>query len=213
MPPTKRDPEATRAAILEAAEEVFLAKGVGEASISAIARRAKVTKSLIHHHFHSKEGLWNEVKTRRLSEYFEQQMEMLKDAPADAELLRTSVEFYFRFLAKNPEVVRIFVWMYLERDENCSPLDKALHQAGVEKIRESQEAGFIRKDVDARFVLFSFLSLVSHWFQQREHFCADLEEMEPGPAMDEAYLTDMLKIYFEGVLPREDPREEPGDAS
>jgi hypothetical protein len=113
------------------------------------------------------------------------------------------MEFYFRFLAKNPEVVRIFVWMYLEHDEECYPLDRALHKAGVEKIREAQEAGYIRKDVDPRFVLFSFLSLVSHWWQQREHFCADLEEVEPGPEMDEAYLKDMLKIYFEGVLPRD----------
>ena len=184
MPRTKRDPEATRAAILEAAETVFLATGVAEASISQIARQAKVTKSLIHHHFHSKEGLWNEVKTRRLSEYFEEQMAMLDGAAADAELLRNSMEFYFRFLARNPEVVRIFVWMYLQRDDTCSPLDRELHKAGVEKIRESQEAGYIRKDVDPRFVLFSFLSLVSHWFQQREHFCTDLEDETPGPEMD-----------------------------
>lgn len=201
-PATKRDPEATRTAILEAAEEVFLAKGVADASVSAIARRAGVTKSLIHHHFHSKEGLWNEVKIRRLSEYFEEQMRMIQGAAADAELLRNSMEFYFRFLAKNPEVVRIFVWMYLEQDEECSPLDRELHKAGVEKIRESQEAGYIRKDVDPRFVLFSFLALVSHWFQQREHFCGDLEDAPPGPEMDEAYLRDILKIYFEGVLPR-----------
>ena len=40
---TRRDPEATRAAILEAAEEAFLQKGVADASTSLIARRAGVT--------------------------------------------------------------------------------------------------------------------------------------------------------------------------
>ena len=69
MTTQQRNPEATRASILEAAEEVFLEKGYSAAALSAIARRAGVTKSLLHHHFGSKEGLWHEVKLRRFSHY------------------------------------------------------------------------------------------------------------------------------------------------
>ena len=64
-----RNPEATRAAILDAAEKIFLGKGYGEASMSQIAAEAGVTKSLLHHYFGSKENLWTEVKTRRFSIY------------------------------------------------------------------------------------------------------------------------------------------------
>src|SRR5690606_25552520 len=53
----RRDPDATRAEILEAAEQLFLQDGFGRTSISAIARLAGVTKSLIHHHFGTKEAL------------------------------------------------------------------------------------------------------------------------------------------------------------
>ena len=97
-----RDPEATRAAILEAAEEIFIAKGPGSTALSEIARQAGVTKSLIHHHFGSKEGLWREVKVRRFSAYAEGQMRMLETVPPSHELLRDSMRYYFGFLKDNP---------------------------------------------------------------------------------------------------------------
>ena len=93
-----RDPDATRAAILDAAEEVFLEKGFGNTAMSAVAGRAGVTKSLIYHHFGSKDDLWREVKTRRFLPYAEQQQRMLDDAQPSPELLRRSIEAYFRFL-------------------------------------------------------------------------------------------------------------------
>ena len=47
----RHDPEASRAAILDAAERTFVDKGFAGASMSEIAERSGVTKSLIHHHF------------------------------------------------------------------------------------------------------------------------------------------------------------------
>ena len=69
-----RNPEATRAAILDAAEKVFLDKGYGETSMSQIAAEAAVTKSLLHHYFGSKDNLWTKVKTRRFAVYADHQL-------------------------------------------------------------------------------------------------------------------------------------------
>ena len=64
-----RNPEATKKAILDAAERVFFEKGFAQVSTSEIAEEAGVTKSLIHHHFGSKEALWAQVKMRRFKAY------------------------------------------------------------------------------------------------------------------------------------------------
>ncbi|MGH3248477.1 MAG: TetR/AcrR family transcriptional regulator [Trebonia sp.] len=58
-PPTKRrrDPEASRAAILEAAREVFTERGYARGTIREIARRAGVTHGLVIRHFGTKERL------------------------------------------------------------------------------------------------------------------------------------------------------------
>ncbi len=199
-----RDPEATRAAILDAAEEVFLEHGYGRATTSQIAERAGVTKSLIHHHFQSKTELWHQVKMRRFAQYGDMQMGMLREQDPSADLLKESVGVYFRFLQRNPEMVRILAWIYLERDadDEDRPGDE-LTEVGIERIRQGQEAGELRDDVDPRSILFTFLGMVQSWFQSCEFLKRfyDGEGKKPEE-VDEAYLQDLLKIFMEGVLPR-----------
>jgi hypothetical protein len=56
-PKRRRDPEASRAAILDAAREVFTERGYAHATIREIARRAGVTHGLVMRHFGAKEQL------------------------------------------------------------------------------------------------------------------------------------------------------------
>jgi TetR/AcrR family transcriptional regulator len=202
-PRTSRDPEATRAALLDAAEEIFLQKGFGNTSLSEIAKRAGITKSLIHHYFGSKEGLWREVKTRRFMHYAQRQMEMLQQAQPSAELLKASVAFYFDFLRRNPQIVRVLAWMFLEQDQKeCMDIDRELIAQGVEKIRAAQALGQLRKDIDPRFIVFVFIGLCQHWFQDKAYFMESFGTEGLGADLDEAYLGTIIKILFEGILPR-----------
>ncbi len=198
----KRDPEATRHAILDAAEAAFLEQGFADVSTSDIARRAGVTKSLIHHHFGSKQKLWSEVKVRRFKDYAEGQLAMLEGSKPNDELLKLSLGLYFHFLQANPGFSRLMAWMFLEADEECGQMEMGVLRRGVETIRAAQEGGFLRADVDPRHLLFVFVSIVEHWFQARGHFCRDLEMAAPAEELDAAYFNDMVKMFFGGVLPR-----------
>src|SRR5882757_11434054 len=53
-----RDPERTRAAILDAATQEFTANGLNGARVDAIAQRARVNKRMIYHYFGGKDGLY-----------------------------------------------------------------------------------------------------------------------------------------------------------
>lgn len=59
-----RDREATKADILDAAEEEFGKSGLAGARIDAIADRTGVTKAMIYYYFKSKEALYQEVFQR-----------------------------------------------------------------------------------------------------------------------------------------------------
>jgi AcrR family transcriptional regulator len=48
---TRLDPEQRRSQILDAASELFAVRGYGDVSIEDIARRAGVTRGLVHHYF------------------------------------------------------------------------------------------------------------------------------------------------------------------
>lgn len=58
---TKEDSEKTRTAILLAAEELFLEKGVSHTSLEQIARAAGVTRGAVYWHFQNKAHLFNEM--------------------------------------------------------------------------------------------------------------------------------------------------------
>jgi TetR/AcrR family transcriptional regulator len=195
-----RDAEATRRKILDAAEDVFLTKGMGRSALSEIARKAGVTKSLIHHHFGSKEGLWREVKLRRFSDYAQRQMAMLENASPSVDLLRDSLALYFRFLRDNPQVIRVLAWMFLEKephDEACLCLDRQLLYTGVEKLRQGQENGRLRDDLDPRVILFVFMALAQHWFHDREHMLTHFPDLAGD--VDELYLKQATSIFLHGV--------------
>ncbi|MBU0991089.1 MAG: TetR/AcrR family transcriptional regulator [Proteobacteria bacterium] len=200
-----RDPEATRASLLIAAEEVFLEKGFGNTSISDISGRAGITKSLIHHYFGSKEGIWQAVKQRRFNYYSDRQLKMLENSELTLGLLRESFILYFHFLKSNPEIVRILAWMFLERDQDdCVHKDRELVEKGIERIKSGQKMGQIRSDIDPKFILFTFIGMCQHWFQDKEHFILDFcgGEKNIPEDLDELYLDAIQKIFFEGISPK-----------
>ncbi len=197
----RRDPEATRAAILEAAEELFLTAGLAETPTSRIARHAGVTKSLIHHHFGSKEDLWDEVKRRHFDNYYEAQKQMLSSSQGTAELLGESLIAYFRYLQNDPHAVRFMSWRFVETEDPCLAQEDELFALGIERIREAQEAGELRADIDPLSMIKAFLAMSLHWFQTKPLLCQMLGPDADVEAVEETYLDDVVKIFLDGVRP------------
>ena len=203
----KRDPEATRSAILDAAETLFLEKGFGQTALSSIARQAGVTKSLIHHHFGSKEKLWDEVKVRRFAEYAEQQAAIIGQGDVGLDLFLKSIEAYFRFLQQHPEIARLMAWMSIEEKSDCvSELDVggALVAHGAELVRHAQSKGILRDDVDPVHMILAAFSLASQWFHDRAHYCAHgmFGDISDPERLDDIYLETILKLIKRGISPR-----------
>jgi TetR/AcrR family transcriptional regulator len=198
----KRNPVATRASILQAAEKLFVNMGFAATSMSDIARRAGVTKSLIHHHFGSKEDLWDEVKRQRMRHYADVQRQLIGERDdGEAGVLRRSIEAYFHFLRESPEFVRLSVWMNLEDPRLSQMTFPELVTLGVERIQQEQRAGRIRDDVEPRHLVIMFVSLCMYWFMARSTGFSGLVPEDPQEA-DSAYLDDLLKVFFLGVRPR-----------
>lgn len=191
----RHDPEASRAAILASAQALFLDRGFAGTSMSEIAKGSGVTKSLIHHHFGSKEALWREVKRSRFADYYAQQMSLFSRTGTAPELIKRSMEVYFRFLRQNPDTVRMMSWLQLEGDHDCTDMVAELRDAGIERITAAQDAGILRTDVPAPFILMTFLGLVQAWF----HEPSALGEDGDREAEADAYLDSAWRIFAEGV--------------
>ena len=113
------------------------------------------------------------------------------------------MEVFFRFLKRNPQLVRIISWMDLEEDRgDCVSRDKELIAMGSAKLKEAQEAGLIRSDIDPRFILQIFIGLGLSWFQGKTHFIEEYGIEGLPEDLDEAFLDAMLRVFLEGVVPK-----------
>lgn len=193
-----RDADLTRARILEAGFDLFVERGFAAVSMRELAVRSGVTKSLIHHHFGTKEGLWDAVKEAAFARYYEgQKDELLAADSPDAGLLRNGVIRYFHFLKDNPRVVRLFTWMHLERDSTCNEMDSELVALGADRVRRAQQQGLLRDDINPTHVVTTFINACSQWFQTR-----DQHGSWEGIGGDDEYLEDFLKIFMDGLAPQ-----------
>ena len=201
------DPEATRREILDAAQTLFIEKGFAGTSINAVAKEAGVTKSLIFHHFGTKENLWSQMAERLYQKYHDQQMELFKDEPSVEETLVASIRWHFNFLREHPAALRLEMWEQLD-NLPCKEKPDDVMREGMKRFIWAQENGVLREDVPPMIMMVAFLSLVRHWFFAKrsfgdfiEQYHSDLDDQQ----LDQLYLDSLIKIYLEGILPRTEP--------
>lgn len=143
----KRDPERTRARILEAAAAEFGAKGYAAARVGGIAERAGVNKQLISYYFGGKEGLYRELASRRRQEHGQ-----LAEGPL-AEVVRGFV----LSTRDRRDQARLMVWENVSDDGPGEgpddDADTAFLRAQVDALRARQEAGEVPADLDPAHLL------------------------------------------------------------
>jgi TetR/AcrR family transcriptional regulator, repressor of the mexAB-oprM multidrug resistance operon len=149
---TKQDAEKTRIAILEAAEVLFLEKGVAHTSLEHIARQAGVTRGAVYWHFENKAHLFHEMLNQvRLPP--EQLTERLSGCDGVDPLLslRNLCIEAIENLARDEQKRRIFT-ILLHRCEFTDELREAerRHNDFINQFIHLAETLFARPDCSAR---------------------------------------------------------------
>src|SRR5918996_5521321 len=107
----ERNPARTRAAILDAAEKLFAAKGFDATSLNEVGAAAGVSRGTPGYFFGSKADLYQAVLERAFSEVRQAVREGRERALASNESVETilagAVSDYFDFLAARPNFVRL----------------------------------------------------------------------------------------------------------
>jgi TetR/AcrR family transcriptional regulator len=105
---SRRQPEASRDAILQAALAEFAQEGHAGARMDAIAASAHVNKALLYYYFHDKESLYGAVLDRFFIRLTERVMNQLDGpAPLGERLLRYTCA-HFDCVAESPHYARLF---------------------------------------------------------------------------------------------------------
>ncbi|HEX8054887.1 MAG TPA: TetR/AcrR family transcriptional regulator [Thermoleophilaceae bacterium] len=134
-PPRRRlSAEQRRAAILDAALEVFAKHGYHAASIDDIAGVATVSKALIYEHFPSKRHLHAALLERHVGELFGLLVESAATSEPGEVRLRAGVDAFLAFVETRPDAFRM-----LFRDAVEPEVAEVLRTLGQQAARQVAE--------------------------------------------------------------------------
>lgn len=160
----------TRAALIEAAEDLFAQKGFEGASVKEICEKAGVNVSLVSYHFEGKEGLYRTVLETFAGKGMEL-AERLLSAPKSKEEFLLRLQMFAEELVgthvRHPKATRILhrecsAETSVARDVFQRTFHKVFEQF-VAFLTVARKNGFLRKDIEPVIAAGVFFASVSHF--------------------------------------------------
>jgi TetR/AcrR family transcriptional regulator len=151
----------TEEKILNAAQSVFIEKGMDGARMQEIANHAGINKALLHYYFRTKQKLFEAIFKKVFKSIVPNIMEMVHSELPIEKKLESFIEKYIDLLLKNP-----FVPTFILREMNRDPgfLAVTLKSSGIHPgeiltmFEREMEAGNIRR-MDPRDLMANILGL------------------------------------------------------
>jgi TetR/AcrR family transcriptional regulator len=166
-----RDAEATRASIMDAAEEEFGRFGLQGARTESIAAQTGVTKAMIHYYFDSKENLYREV-LRRTFERRSGQLGALNLADlAPTEALKAIFTDLLDEIYRHPTIASILFFEALQnRGQYYREISVAsLYSPLIEVLERGVASGEFRAELDPRHTAINLVGMSVFYICAREN--------------------------------------------
>src|SRR5262245_35599810 len=122
-PEPLRDPERTRAELLEVATAVFAQQGYSGARVDEIAERTRTTKRMIYYYFGGKEQLYLAVLENAYRGIREAEQHLQVDNVDPVDAIRTVAEMTFDHHIAHQDFIRLVAIENIHRGEFISRLD------------------------------------------------------------------------------------------
>lgn len=215
MPPAKtrerrsRDPEMTRAAILEAAKSVLSQDGAEGLSVSSVAKLAGVNRGTAYQHFQTREELvratldW--VSHQLLDAVFEGgdlNGEAPEGLPAPdlqhvEEVINGMAAFNFRlaeYAVENPDIGRIWLYDVLSREDPKQDVFYKRFEQAVRNLAQ-HDASQEEMDVEALSVL-----MLTGYFLWPVWVQSHAKSKRTRKKMAERFAKEVMRLSMHGVL-------------
>ncbi len=197
--------DATRAAILQAAEIEFAERGFGGARARAIAERAGVNNALPFYHFGSKRELYEAVLARMVGQLGDLVQHTIATSPRFDDRLEAFVHGLTLYLAENPNWLRIIVREFIDEGSNMVAIARRhlrpLVSTGAGQLSNYIKSGEIR-DIDPLQVMISITAEVSFYFLAKPLLEALGMDKPLSPSMLAARERAVLAMLKRGLLRR-----------
>lgn len=198
----KRDAEATKRRILQAAKKEFAKHGLGGARVDEIAERANANKRMLYHYFGSKEDLFRTVLEAAYLDIRNAERELKLESLSPPDALESLVRFTWKYYLNNPEFITLVNSENLHRARHIKSLTKLPETMTglvglVEGIlKRGQETGEFRDGIDATQLNITIAAIGYYYLTNR--FTGSF--LFQRDMMDKDALEERLNFNVESIL-------------
>jgi TetR/AcrR family transcriptional regulator len=166
----KRDPQAAKERILQAALAEFSEKGLGGARVDHIAHRAGANKRMLYHYFGNKDDLFLAVLEFAYSEIRSAELELNLDHLSPEEGMRRLVAFTFDYFITAPYFINLLNSENLHRARHVRRSQAILDMHGpvigliTDVLNRGVADGVFRPDADPVQVFITNASVAYFYF-------------------------------------------------
>ena len=152
--------------IIETAANIFAKNGFKEATISDIAKQAKISEASIYEYFNTKEGLLFSIPVELASDVFEKMEFHLKMIRGSANKLRSIVFLFMNFYQNAPDFASVLM-LFLKHEKKFIDTDgHKIIRIGIKHItnviEDGVKTGEFRKDINPYLVRSMILGTIEH---------------------------------------------------
>ena len=188
--------------ILKAAQRVFAGKGFQAATISDIAKKAKVSEGTIYEYFSSKEELLFSIPAETIQQYLDKNLEILQHIQGAANKLRFLIHRHLSLYADNPDYANV-VMLVLKGNRNflktsAYQIVRSSARTTIAVIEEGIQDGEFRSDIQPYLIRAMIWGTIEH-LVTRKSLLGQPEDLL-------ALADEVVNTVFQGILaPRSDP--------
>jgi AcrR family transcriptional regulator len=201
----ERDPERTRAAILEAATEEFTSKGLTGARVDHIAHRSGVNKRMIYYYYGDKDGLYLAVLEATYSAIRHAEIGLHLDDRDPVDGMRELIRFTWNYFIKHPEFLSLLATenlhqaRFLKQSNKIRDLHSPLVGMISSLLTRGAKKGVFKPNVDPVQLYISIASL-GFFYMSNRHTLSTIFGRDLGAAPELATRGDHIVDVVLGYL-------------
>ena len=212
MAPLAADPASTdrgtrgekRQQILEAATRVFASRGYHGARVSDIAREAGIAYGLVYHYFRNKDEILDTIFAERWGAFVDVVDGVAAGGHPASEKLRQLAALVLFAYRRRPDWVKVLVFE-IQRSSRFSEPEQIeavgrLFRAVARIVRDGQEAGELRTDLDANLVCFAFIGALETMITSQ--VLGVMRLPESSQSADDRTVRDFVELFLGGLAVR-----------
>lgn len=186
--------EPARARILAAAAKLFAAHGYDGTSLRAVAREGGVSQPLIHHHFGSKEALWNQVQSDVVESFGSAQRAQFDLGEGSEAFLDRGLHALRRWYEERPERIRLGLWAQVREETATWRAQTAQFERFVDFLEDARDRGVVRDDVPPFHLAMAIGGMAYYWFVFKKRYAPSAGVDPDDEQANEAFFESLRKL-------------------